>query len=109
MSIDLKTIISGLKQRIIEVEQDIKEADYRYRLAKDMNFEIEKLINFKTKSSLMGRILELKDILKTLEIPEKEYLKLEDHKDSTCGLWATDRPEKIAKDVKDLFFEIKFD
>jgi hypothetical protein len=30
------------------------------------------------------------------------------HKDTTCGLWATDRPDLIPSDIKELFFQIDF-
>lgn len=35
--------------------------------------------------------------------------KLLHHKDTTVGLWATDRPDLIPESVKDLFFQINFD
>lgn len=37
----------------------------------------------------------------------KKIKKLEHHRDSTVGLWATDKPEKIPENIKHLFFEIK--
>ncbi len=37
-----------------------------------------------------------------------DYVKaLEHHEATTVGLWATDRPDLIPEDVKELFFEIK--
>lgn len=39
---------------------------------------------------------------------EVRLSKLEHHKDSTVGLWATDKPENIPAEMKDLFFEIKY-
>lgn len=39
---------------------------------------------------------------------DKEIEKLRHHKDSTVGLWATDKPESIPKDIKHLFFEIDY-
>ena len=38
---------------------------------------------------------------------DKERLKLEHHRDTTIGLWATDLPDKIPEDIKQYFFEIK--
>jgi len=34
--------------------------------------------------------------------------KLVHHKDTTVGLWATDKPEAIPDDIKDLFWELTF-
>jgi len=34
---------------------------------------------------------------------------LEHHKDTTVGLWATDKPELIPEAVKDMFFEITYE
>ena len=44
---------------------------------------------------------------KWIEEAELHIKKLEHHRDSTCGLWATDLPNKIPKDIKKMFFEIK--
>jgi hypothetical protein len=39
---------------------------------------------------------------------EKEHKDLQHHKDTTVGLWATDRPELIPQELKEkLFFQIK--
>lgn len=38
---------------------------------------------------------------------EERIKRLEHHKDSTVGLWATDRPDLIPENIKDLFFEIR--
>lgn len=39
---------------------------------------------------------------------EKEYKNLQHHKDTTVGLWATDRPDLIPQELKEkLFFQIK--
>tara|TARA_R110000803_G_scaffold16034_1_gene44137 strand:+ start:451 stop:804 length:354 start_codon:yes stop_codon:yes gene_type:complete len=35
--------------------------------------------------------------------------KLEHHKDNTVGLYATDRPDLIPKELKNLFFELTYD
>jgi len=40
---------------------------------------------------------------------KSQNLKLEHHKDTSVGLWATDRPDLIPKEIKDLFFEITFE
>lgn len=37
---------------------------------------------------------------------ESELKKLKHHKDTTVGLWATDKPEQIPEEIKHLFFEI---
>jgi len=47
------------------------------------------------------------EIEKESEINERNK-KLEHHKDTTVGLWATDRPDLIPKNIKDLFFEITY-
>lgn len=38
-----------------------------------------------------------------------QNLKLEHHKDTTVGLWATDKPDLIPQEIKELFFEITYD
>jgi len=39
---------------------------------------------------------------------EKEHKDLQHHKDTTLGLWATDRPDLIPKELKEkIFFQIK--
>ena len=40
---------------------------------------------------------------------KEQNKKLLHHKDTTVGLWATDRPDLIPEIVKDLFFQITFD
>ena len=35
--------------------------------------------------------------------------KLLHHKDTTVGLWATDRPDLIPNEIKEMFFQITFD
>ena len=40
---------------------------------------------------------------------KEQNTKLLHHKDTTVGLWATDRPDLIPESVKDLFFQITFD
>jgi hypothetical protein len=40
---------------------------------------------------------------------KEQNKKLMHHKDTTVGLWATDRPDLIPESVKDLFFQITFD
>lgn len=40
---------------------------------------------------------------------KEQNKKLLHHKDTTVGLWATDRPDLIPESVKDLFFQITFD
>ena len=39
---------------------------------------------------------------------KEQNSKLLYHKDTTVGLWATDRPDLIPKEIKDMFFEITF-
>jgi len=41
-------------------------------------------------------------------IDEEEFNKLQHHKASTIGLWATDKPEIIPEDIKHLFFQIDY-
>lgn len=39
---------------------------------------------------------------------ESDYIRdLQYHKDTTTGLWATDRPDLIPENIKDLFFQLK--
>lgn len=39
---------------------------------------------------------------------ESDYIRdLQYHKDTTSGLWATDRLDLIPENIKDLFFQIK--
>ena len=40
---------------------------------------------------------------------KEQNAKLLHHKDTTVGLWATDRPDLIPESLKDLFFQISFD
>ncbi len=40
---------------------------------------------------------------------KSQKIKLEHHKDTTVGLWATDKPNGIPKEIKELFFEITYD
>jgi hypothetical protein len=40
---------------------------------------------------------------------KEQNKKLEHHKDTTVGLWATDRPDLIPKEIKELLFEIMFE
>ena len=40
---------------------------------------------------------------------KEQNTKLLHHKDTTVGLWATDRPDLIPESLKDLFFQISFD
>jgi hypothetical protein len=64
---DLKIIIAGIKQRIVEVEESIKNFDYKIRIAKELKFDIERGINFDSKTALMERKFELKEIVVLLE------------------------------------------
>jgi hypothetical protein len=48
------------------------------------------------------------EIEKRSELHEQN-IKLTHHKDTTVGLWATDRPDLIPDNIKELFFEITFD
>ncbi len=45
---------------------------------------------------------------KQSEIKEQN-IKLMHHKVTTVGLWATDRPDLIPENIKDLFFQITYD
>lgn len=47
------------------------------------------------------------EVVKNSEMKE-ENIALMHHKDTTVGLWATDRPEMIPEDIKHIFFEIKY-
>jgi hypothetical protein len=47
-------------------------------------------------------------IEKQSELKEQNK-KLLHYKDTTMGLWATDRPDLIPESIKDLFFQITFD
>ena len=47
-------------------------------------------------------------IEKQSEIKEQN-IKLMHRKDTTVGLWATDRPDLIPENIKDLFFQITYD
>jgi hypothetical protein len=40
---------------------------------------------------------------------KEQNIKLMHHKDTTVGLWATDRPDLIPESIKDLFFKITYD
>lgn len=40
---------------------------------------------------------------------KSQNLKLEHHKATTVGLWATDRPDLIPQEIKKLFFQITYD
>lgn len=40
---------------------------------------------------------------------KEQNIKLMHHKDTTVGLWATDRPDLIPESIKDLFFPITYD
>ena len=40
---------------------------------------------------------------------EARIKELEHYKDTTVGLWATDRPDLIPKEIKDLFFEVTYE
>ena len=40
---------------------------------------------------------------------KEQNIKLTHHKDTTVGLWATDRPDLIPENIKDLFFQITYD
>lgn len=40
---------------------------------------------------------------------KEQNIKLMHHKDTTVGLWATDRLDLVPESVKDLFFQITFD
>ena len=40
---------------------------------------------------------------------KERYNKLEHHKDTTVGLYATDRPDLIPEEIKSLFFKITYD
>jgi hypothetical protein len=40
---------------------------------------------------------------------KEQNIKLMHHKDTTVGLWATDRPDLIPESIKDLFFQIIYD
>ena len=40
---------------------------------------------------------------------KEQNVKLMHHKDTTVGLWATDRPDLIPENIKDLFFQITYD
>ena len=42
------------------------------------------------------------------EINEEKLKKLEHHKSTTVGLWATDKPEMIPEGLKKWFFRITF-
>ena len=42
------------------------------------------------------------------ELISEYAAKLEEHKDCTVGLWATDQVEAIPEDKKELFFQIEF-
>jgi|GEM_PF-5693066 len=44
---------------------------------------------------------------KQSEIKEQN-IKLLHHKDTTVGLWATDRPDLIPSEIKKLFFQIEY-
>ena len=40
---------------------------------------------------------------------KEQNIKLMHHKDTTVGLWATDRPDLIPGNIRDLFFQITYD
>ena len=40
---------------------------------------------------------------------KSQNLKLEYYKDTTVGLWATDRPDLIPKEIKGLFFKLTYE
>lgn len=48
------------------------------------------------------------EVEKQSEMKERNN-KLEHHKDTTVGLYATDRPDLIPEELKSLFFEITYD
>lgn len=43
-----------------------------------------------------------------LEERDWEHKRLLSHKDTTVGLWATDRPDLIPEDIKSQFFRIEY-
>lgn len=104
----LNIIIEDIKEKIARVESDINEYKYRCRVASEMKFDLEQKISFNYKSELLDRKFELNEILELVEKKNEHYKTLEHYKDSTCGLWATDKPEKIPEDIKELFFEVKY-
>lgn len=65
-------------------------------------------------TAYVGSFLRLyvhKEYKYTIEKESDLYAKLkrlEHHKDTTVGLWATDKPELIPQEIKDLFFKITF-
>ena len=40
---------------------------------------------------------------------KEQNIKLMHHKDTTVGLWATDKPDLIPESIKDYFFQITYD
>ncbi len=48
------------------------------------------------------------EVEKQSEVKEQN-VKLGHHKDTTVGLWATDKPNMIPDEIKDLFFQITYD
>lgn len=42
-----------------------------------------------------------------IDMEPDQIKELEYHRTTTVGLWATDRPDLIPDNIKDLFFEIK--
>lgn len=61
--------------------------------------------------SYLNRYINGKYPLKVIQNKAKdaEYVRLLHHKDTTVGLWATDKPELIPEDIKEMFFEITFE
>lgn len=47
-------------------------------------------------------------VVEEKESVQYELDSLRHHKDTTVGLWATDRPELIPEEVKELFFQINY-
>jgi hypothetical protein len=50
----------------------------------------------------------VKELSKPTENKDTEIQKLQHHKDSTVGLWCTDKPDAIPEDKKHLFFRISY-
>jgi len=47
-------------------------------------------------------------VVEKLPVMKEQNIKLIHHKDTTVGLWATDRPDLIPESIKDLFFQITY-
>jgi hypothetical protein len=66
------------------------------------------LMRFKHESGSVT-VPETEDVKEAHDLVYKHYnvKELQHHKDTTVGLWATDRPDLIPEDIKHLFFQIK--